>query len=414
MPSLNLDLDFFDHPKTKRLIGLLGRGAEVLPIKLWAYCGKFHSKDGKLTDYTEQEIESIAGWWGETGKMMAALIRCGLIEPDGTGFKIHDWEFYQGHIEIYKRRALNAAKARWDASSIASRNATHSLKQCLDPVLQSNVLHSNVLSCSDMDGDSNDESDWETNSEPRELTGKKCVFCGASEEMTGRAHQIDHFYPRVAGGSNNEDNLLVACVPCNGAKQGRVFKSIEDCRTWLHWRFWASSRQRYVKHRRYAFDGKGPSQSETELGVELNSITVAQPSNSKLYGTGKKSEVFSKDRIPFPSRQEVLAYAPTILMLESEAILFFDHFQSTSWIDKNGHFVTDWQAKCRTWNTNAKAKTLEEKKGNPQSLKAIEEAIATHEANQEYRFYDKDKCTEEMRANLDELKRKRKKILTSL
>lgn len=150
MPSLNLDLDFFDHPKTKRLIGLLGRGAEILPIKLWAYCGKFHSKDGRLTDYTVQEIESIVGWWGEKERMVAALVKCGFLEPDQTGFKIHDWNFYQGHIEAYRQRAKTAAIKRWDknACSIPSSIAKNGVEHSLLPVPQCTVLP-----CPDSDPD---------------------------------------------------------------------------------------------------------------------------------------------------------------------------------------------------------------------------------------------------------------------
>lgn len=32
MAYLNLDLDYFDHPKTRRLVGLLGRGKRATMI----------------------------------------------------------------------------------------------------------------------------------------------------------------------------------------------------------------------------------------------------------------------------------------------------------------------------------------------------------------------------------------------
>lgn len=59
MASLNLDMDYFGHPKTKRLVGLLGRGAEVLPLRLWCHVGKYHAQDGRLAGYSPQEIEAI-------------------------------------------------------------------------------------------------------------------------------------------------------------------------------------------------------------------------------------------------------------------------------------------------------------------------------------------------------------------
>lgn len=112
-PYLNVRCDYFDHPKTKRLVGLLGRGAEVLPIRLWAYCGMFHTKDGKLTGYAEQEIEALVSWWGEKGRMMEALERVGYVVRAGDGWQMADWQEHQGHIEALKIRGRRMAEARW-------------------------------------------------------------------------------------------------------------------------------------------------------------------------------------------------------------------------------------------------------------------------------------------------------------
>ena len=70
MPYLNLDLDWFGHRKAVRLVGLLGQGADLYPIKLWAYVGKHHAETGRLEGYSEREIESICGWQGEPGKLV--------------------------------------------------------------------------------------------------------------------------------------------------------------------------------------------------------------------------------------------------------------------------------------------------------------------------------------------------------
>jgi len=113
-PYLNVRCDYFDHPKTKRLIGLLGRGAEVLPIRLWAYCGMYHSKDGRLTGYAEQEIESLVNWWGKPGEMLAALEKVGYVQREnGAGWAMADWGEHQGHIEALKVRGRRMAEARW-------------------------------------------------------------------------------------------------------------------------------------------------------------------------------------------------------------------------------------------------------------------------------------------------------------
>lgn len=124
MPYLNLDVDFFDHPKTRRLIGLLGKGSEAVPLRVWAYVGKYHAADGKLADYSAQEIETIVGWWGTAGRMVDALIQVGFLHQVDGGYQVHDWLEHEGHIVVFQKRARTAAQARW--KDAASRNATSS------------------------------------------------------------------------------------------------------------------------------------------------------------------------------------------------------------------------------------------------------------------------------------------------
>lgn len=114
MPDLNLDLDYFDHPKTKRLIGLLGKGAEVLPIKLWAYCGKYHKEHGRLTGYSTQEIESILGWWGELGAFVQAMLKVRFLDGEEGDYACHNWADRNGHLGALSERNRAAANARWD------------------------------------------------------------------------------------------------------------------------------------------------------------------------------------------------------------------------------------------------------------------------------------------------------------
>lgn len=113
MPSLNIDLDYFQHPKVVRLIGRLGKIAEVLPIKLWIYCGKFHAEDGRLEGYLPKEIEAQIDWRGEPGKCVEAMVDIGLLDllPDYAGYQVHDWWEHASHIAVYKLRArIGAAK----------------------------------------------------------------------------------------------------------------------------------------------------------------------------------------------------------------------------------------------------------------------------------------------------------------
>lgn len=121
MPSLNLDPDFLDHPKTVRLGCLVGRGTAVeLVLRLWVYTSKFHRKDGTLAGYTAEILETALSWRGKPGSAVAGLLDCGkhlgksgfLEEIDG-GYQVHDWQEHQGHLEIYHDRAVAANEKRW-------------------------------------------------------------------------------------------------------------------------------------------------------------------------------------------------------------------------------------------------------------------------------------------------------------
>ena len=113
MPYLNIDLDYFTHPKTMRLVAILGPGAAEFPIRLWAYCAKHHAETGRLVGYTEDEVESATGWMGEKGKMAAAMLKLNFLEKIDDGYRIHDWLDHAGHLAAFKKRAKSAAKVRW-------------------------------------------------------------------------------------------------------------------------------------------------------------------------------------------------------------------------------------------------------------------------------------------------------------
>lgn len=127
MAYLNLDLDYFTHPKTVRLVGLLGPEAVCLPIKLWCYVAKHHCEQGLLVAYSKQEVESVIGWTGESGQCVDAMVKIGLLDEIQNGYAVHDWLEHAGHLVVFKKRAKSAAKKRWKkyASSIAKRKITN-------------------------------------------------------------------------------------------------------------------------------------------------------------------------------------------------------------------------------------------------------------------------------------------------
>lgn len=62
---------------------------------------------------------------------------------------------------------------------------------------------------------------WEkTKDRLSKLTGGRCWYCGCFPQSHNLA--MDHVIPRGAPGSSDDDwNLVVACIGCNGAKGNR-------------------------------------------------------------------------------------------------------------------------------------------------------------------------------------------------
>jgi len=65
-----------------------------------------------------------------------------------------------------------------------------------------------------------------------------CVYCGyngsksAEAFLRGNFH-VDHKIPRAKGGSEDIENMVTACGPCNTFKSDNEFDSIEDASLWL-------------------------------------------------------------------------------------------------------------------------------------------------------------------------------------
>lgn len=113
MLSLNLDLNYFDHIKVKRLVVRLGNWAEVVPIKLWAQAGTYWPESGTLP-ITDVELEELCGWKGARGECIAALVELKFLVKSDKGWVINDWFDHEGHLSALKKRSQIANKTRWD------------------------------------------------------------------------------------------------------------------------------------------------------------------------------------------------------------------------------------------------------------------------------------------------------------
>lgn len=129
MSSLNVDENYFENIKTKRLKLRLGPIADLIPLRLWCHAAKHCPEDGVFKGYSSEELAMVAGYDGDASSMLAALLEFGfLVKVNNTSYKIHQWEEHQGHIISFKRRGKANAQKRWglntkNASSNASSNA---------------------------------------------------------------------------------------------------------------------------------------------------------------------------------------------------------------------------------------------------------------------------------------------------
>lgn len=113
MTYVNLDPDYFDHPKTLQIEALLGQGGAELPLRLWCYCAKYSPKGGDLGKRSVAEVEALLRWRGDPGMAVRALVRVGFLARKARAYVIHDWREHQGHIWALKIRNKKAARTRW-------------------------------------------------------------------------------------------------------------------------------------------------------------------------------------------------------------------------------------------------------------------------------------------------------------
>lgn len=104
--DIRIDVDFVDHPKTKRLMRVAGDGAFWSLVKLFSTVAKVYPK-GILSGCNEHDIEDMAGWTGKRGKFFAAITEPNfeyLDYVDGE-WVVHDWADHQPWVYNSKERS---------------------------------------------------------------------------------------------------------------------------------------------------------------------------------------------------------------------------------------------------------------------------------------------------------------------
>ncbi|MDZ7616614.1 MAG: HNH endonuclease [Patescibacteria group bacterium] len=111
----------------------------------------------------------------------------------------------------------------------------------------------------------------------REHAGSRCGYCLSPQHLVLGMLEIEHLVPRARGGSDDEENLWLACRLCNNFKADRV--SARDPETDCDVAFFDPRRQRWADH--FLWDdngtkiqGKTPCGRATVVALQLNNVVA--------------------------------------------------------------------------------------------------------------------------------------------
>lgn len=132
--DIRLSLDFFDHPKTKKLKKRLGVEGIMAMLKLWTWAAR-NRPCGLLTGLDAEAVELAADWDGEEGAFVAELLSLHFLDEENDVFSIHDWEEHQAYASKSEERsskAKKAAEARWSKAQEMPEISTSNAKGMLN------------------------------------------------------------------------------------------------------------------------------------------------------------------------------------------------------------------------------------------------------------------------------------------
>jgi hypothetical protein len=79
--EIPVDVDYFDHPKTKQLMADVGAEADIYPLRLWKWAAAYCKRGDLGPD--PRYIEHTMGWEGKgktRGRLLLALVRWGFLD----------------------------------------------------------------------------------------------------------------------------------------------------------------------------------------------------------------------------------------------------------------------------------------------------------------------------------------------
>jgi len=106
----------------------------------------------------------------------------------------------------------------------------------------------------------------------------RCGYCQSSQRYVFAPLEVDHILPRAYGGADDEDNLWLACLICNGFKSARM--DAVDPLTGESVRLFNPRRQNWIDHFAWSTSGVQivgltPTGRATVMALNLNNVIAA-------------------------------------------------------------------------------------------------------------------------------------------
>lgn len=102
--DVRVAMDLPSHPKTKRLLRLLGPTGPWHLIKLWCWAGS-SATSGLLAGKSDEDIELAVDWPGAPGEFIAALVAVKFLDGQEFARELHDWRDHNAWIASHRDRS---------------------------------------------------------------------------------------------------------------------------------------------------------------------------------------------------------------------------------------------------------------------------------------------------------------------
>ena len=148
--------------------------------------------------YQEEHPDEV-----RAAKAAAARARYAMHPEDARQYQA---EWRAAHLE-----QAHAAVARWDSTHADERRAYSRSRRALCPEAHAAAQRNRRARERSATG-THTHNDVK---EQYERQHGRCYWCGVA---VGDSYHVDHVMPLSLGGSNGPENLVIACAPCNRAK----------------------------------------------------------------------------------------------------------------------------------------------------------------------------------------------------